>query len=109
MTVTVLERSPSQRMAALRQANSVRVHRAQMKVALKAQGCQLAAELVAAPPWWLETMRVENLLVSLPWFGESKMRAVLRMLSISQAKTVGGLSSRQRVELVAELERRAQA
>lgn len=97
----------AQRLAALEQANASRFARARMKTALREQGYDLAAELLAAPPVWLETMRVENFLLSLPKLGPSKARRLMREHLVGQGKTVGGLSDRQRAVLVGDLERRA--
>lgn len=106
-TVAPLTRSHAQKLAALERANDIRVKRSRMKTALKEQGYELAAELLADPPTWLVTMRVENFLLSLPKFGPSKARRIMREHLVGQAKTVGGLSPRQRDVLVCELELRA--
>lgn len=105
MTVQVLERGPDQRMAALAIANDVRFARARLKRALRAGRADVVA-LVADPPSYLHSMKVEKLLAALPGVGRVKVRRIMIVARISEAKTVGGLSVRQRDELVALLEAR---
>ena len=91
-------RSPSQRMDALRKANEIRSQRAQLKKELKA-GERDIVEVLQQPPEFLRTAKVLDLLLVVPKFGRVKAARVLTRCRISQAKTVGGLSERQRTEL----------
>ena len=95
-------RSLDQRMEALRRANAVRVERARLKRELKA-GDVSAREVLTRPPEYLMTAKVFDVLLSLPKFGRVKATRCLNQCRISQSKTVGGLSERQRDELVALL------
>ena len=96
------ERSLAQRMAALRRANEVRTLRAQLKKDL-AHGRVSVVDVLLEPPEWAETMHVIDLLLAVPKYGRVKVNKVLRQMTISPAKTIGGLSTRQRTELVSRL------
>lgn len=89
------------RMENLRRANHVRVYRSEVKRNLAA-GAPVCP-MVADPPAELLTMRLFDLLRSLPKFGPSKTRGFMRSLGLSPDKTVAGLSERQRGVLVAAL------
>ena len=93
------ERSLDQRMEALQRANDVRVRRAQLKRDLKA-GRESIETILLAPPEWVETAKVFDMLMAVPKFGRVKAARLLNQCRISQSKTVGGLSERQRTELV---------
>jgi S13-like H2TH domain len=99
------ERSYNQRMEALQRANDIRSRRAQLKRDLKA-GRQPIDELLLAPPAYLETAKVFDLLLAVPKYGRVKVNKILTQCKISPSKTVGGLSERQRRELVAFMRRR---
>ena len=99
------ERSYNQRMEALQRANDIRSRRAQLKRDLKA-GRQPIDELLLGPPSYLETAKVFDLLLAVPKYGRVKVNKILGQCKISPSKTVGGLSERQRRELVALMRRR---
>jgi hypothetical protein len=99
-----LSRSHIQRMDALARANHIRTERAQVKRELKA-GRLSIARLLERPPSCIETAKVFDLLLSVPRFGRVKVNKVLLTCRISPSKTIGGLSERQRAELVALLRR----
>ena len=96
------ERTTDQRLLALAMANQTRARRAALKRDLKA-GRRSAVSLLADPPDWLATMKVIDLLLSVPKWGRVKSGAILRQNGISPSKTVGGLAPRQRAELVRAL------
>jgi hypothetical protein len=102
--VSAPERSLTQRMEALQRANSIRSRRAQLKRDLKA-GRQPIAELLLDPPEYLETAKVFDLLLAVPKYGRVKVNRILTQCRISPSKTIGGLSQRQRAELVALMRR----
>lgn len=104
MSVAALERTLEQRLAALERANEIRTRRAQLKRDVRA-GIPFMA-LVWEPPDWLLTMQVYDLLLAVPKLGKRKAEQIMRRLRISHQKTVGGLSERQRVDLLSELGRR---
>lgn len=94
-----------QRMEALQRANHVRSRRAQLKRDLKA-GRQPIDQLLLRPPDYLATAKVFDLLLAVPKYGRVKVNKILTQCKISPSKTVGGLSERQRRELVALMRRR---
>jgi hypothetical protein len=93
------ERSLDQRMDALRRANDVRVRRAQLKKDLK-DGRVRIQTILGDPPEYVETAKVIDILMAVPKFGRVKAARFLNTCRISQSKTVGGLSDRQRAELI---------
>ena len=99
------ERSLVQRMEALQRANDIRSRRAQLKRDLKA-GRQPIHELLLDPPDYLETAKVFDLLLAVPKYGRVKVNKILSNCRISPSKTIGGLSERQRTELVELMRRR---
>lgn len=96
------ERSLNQRMEALQKANIVRSRRAQLKRDLKAGRVSIDT-LLLEPPDYLETAKVFDMLLAVPKYGRVKANKVLQTCRISPSKTIGGLSDRQRAELVAML------
>ncbi len=99
------ERSLHQRMEALQRANDIRSRRAQLKRDLKA-GRQPIHELLLDPPEYLLTAKVFDLLLAVPKYGRVKAGKILSQCRISPSKTLGGLSERQRSELVTLMRRR---
>ena len=98
------ERSLTQRMDALRRANDIRTRRAQLKRDLKAGRANIH-KLLIDPPTYVETAKVFDMLLAVPKYGRVKVNKVLNQCRISPSKTIGGLSERQRTELVAMLRR----
>ncbi len=92
-------RSRDQRLEALDRANHIRTRRAQLKRDLKSGAVALEGVLFD-PPDWVETAKVFDLLLAVPKFGHVRAARLLNQCRISQSKTVGGLSERQRGELV---------
>lgn len=98
------ERSLDQRMDALRRANEIRSRRAQLKKDLKAGGASIT-EIIAEPPDFVLTAKVFDMLMAVPKYGKVKATRFLNHCRISQGKTIGGLSDRQRTELLELLRR----
>ena len=92
-------RSLDQRMEALKRANDIRVKRAQLKKDLKLGRVEIE-QILNAPPEFVETAKVFDMLMAVPKFGRVKATRFLTACRISQSKTVGGLSERQRAELI---------
>ena len=92
-------------MDALQRANDIRTRRAQLKRDLKA-GRSSIHELLLQPPEFIETAKVFDMLLAVPKYGRVKVNKVLVNCRISPSKTIGGLSQRQRAELVGMLRRR---
>jgi hypothetical protein len=103
--ISAPERSLVQRMEALQRANDIRSRRAQLKRDLKA-GRQPIHELLLDPPEYLETAKAFDLLLAVPKYGRVKVNKILSTCRVSPSKTIGGLSQRQRTELVELMRRR---
>lgn len=89
---------------ALDRANDVRSRRAGVKRELAA-GTLRIADVLADPPACVETATVRQLLLALPSFGPVKVRRLLAQCAIADAKTVAGLTDRQRAKLIERLSR----
>jgi hypothetical protein len=98
------ERSLLQRMDALQRANEIRTRRAQLKKDLKASRVSIHT-LLLEPPEYVETAKVFDMLLAVPKYGRVKANKILQQCRISPSKTIGGLSERQRAELVSLLRR----
>ena len=98
------ERSLVQRMDALQRANQIRTRRAQLKKDLKGGRVSIHT-LLLDPPEYLQTAKVFDMLLAVPKYGRVKVNKVLQQCRISPSKTIGGLSQRQRSELVSLLRR----
>jgi hypothetical protein len=98
------ERSLDQRMDALRRANTIRSQRAQLKRDLKSGATSITA-VIADPPDFVLTAKVFDMLMAVPKYGKVKATRFLNTCRISQGKTIGGLSERQRAELLEVLHR----
>ena len=81
------------------EANRIRTSRAALKKQLKAREVP-ALDLILEPPDFIETMKVQDLLLAIPKYGKVKTGKTLQLSRISPTKTVGGMSPRQRTELV---------
>jgi len=92
-------RSLDQRMEALKRANDIRVRRARLKKDLK-DGRVRIEQILHNPPEYVSTAKVFDMLMAVPKFGRVKAARFLNQCRISQSKTVGGLSERQRAELI---------
>jgi hypothetical protein len=91
-------------MEALKRANEIRVRRAQLKKDLKDARVQIE-DVLREPPEYVETAKVFDILMAVPKFGRVKAARFLNQCRISQSKTVGGLSERQRAELLSLFDR----
>ena len=98
------ERSLNQRMDALARANLIRTERAQLKRDLKAGRLSIHT-LLLNPPEYVETAKVFDMLLAVPKYGRVKVNKILALCRISPSKTIGGLSDRQRSELISLLRR----
>ena len=93
------ERSLTQRMEALNEANRIRTKRAQLKKDLRA-GRSNVNVLLLSPPDYILSAKVSDLLLAVPKYGHVKVNKILAQCRISPSKTIGGLSQRQRAKLV---------
>jgi hypothetical protein len=93
-----------QRLRALRQANEIRSRRAALKKEL-ASGRVRIEDVLAWPPDCAKTAKVQDLLLAVPKVGPARAARFLSRCRIASSKTVGGMTERQRGELI-ELFRR---
>jgi hypothetical protein len=105
-TATIAPAGP-QYMRALERANQVRLARAELKrrVALGDIG---AAEVILECPWEAESMAVADLLMSQRRWGQTRCRKFLAQIPMSEKKTIGSMTERQRrtlAELLQSAER----
>jgi hypothetical protein len=90
-------------MRALAQANRVRLARAELKRQV-AEGERTVAQIVLDAPWEAESMSIADLLMSQHRWGRTRCRRFLSSISISETKTIGTMTERQRRALAAKLD-----
>jgi hypothetical protein len=100
-TATIAPAGP-QHMHALRRANEVRLARAQLKRNV-AFGETDVTEVILHCPWEAQSMAVADLLISQRRWGQTRCRKLLARLPMSENKTVGSMTDRQRRALAAML------
>src|SRR3954469_25770012 len=98
------QRAPPQGRRAPGPATDIRPRRASLKRDLKAGRTHIHG-LLLDPPEYLQTAKVFDLLLAVPKYGRVKVNRILTQCRISPSKTIGGLSERQRGELVSFLRR----
>ena len=91
-----------QHMHALARANQVRLARAELKRGV-AGGEIDVAEVIVYCPWEANSMPVADLLISQRRWGETRCHKLLARLPMSEKKTVGSMTDRQRRALAAML------
>jgi hypothetical protein len=103
------ERAPAQtvdqRLRALRQANEVRSRRAALKKELASARVRIE-DVLARPPEYAKTAKVQDLLLAVPKVGPARAARVLSRCRVALSKTVGGMTERQRGELIELVRRR---
>ena len=103
-SAAVPARTHEQRMRALRRANEIRSARARLKRDLKAGKAQIE-KLLLDPPDYVLSAKAFDMILAVPKYGRVKANKILTQCRISPSKTIGGLSERQRAELVQFLRR----
>jgi guanylate kinase len=104
--MTAPVRTPEQRASALERALEVRRERAALRVALKSgqvSGVDIVAGAVGAGAW--HGVRVRWLLESLPGVGAARADSIMVRLAVPEGRRLGGLTDRQRKELLRALGR----
>jgi hypothetical protein len=89
-------------MRALERANEVRLARAELKHRV-AFGKIDVAEVILYCPWEAHSMAVADLLISQRRWGQTRCRKLLAEIPMSEKKTVGSMTDRQRRALAARL------
>ena len=97
--------SARQRLLALERANRVRLTRAALKRRLRA-GEVAAADAILRSSRDTDTMTVAELLLSQRGWGPRRAAKMMRSVSLSDSKTLGSLTERQRLTLAAVLSSR---
>jgi hypothetical protein len=92
----------AQHMRALAQANRVRLARAELKRQV-AEGETSVADVVLGCPWEAESMTISDLLMSQHRWGRTRCRRFLASIPMSETKTVGTMTDRQRRALAGML------
>ncbi|MGA9284736.1 MAG: hypothetical protein WBV85_04775 [Solirubrobacteraceae bacterium] len=100
-TATIAPAGP-QHMRALERANQVRLARAELKRRI-AGGEIGVAEVILDCPWEADSMAVADLLMSQRRWGQTRCRKFLAQIPMSEQKTVGSMTERQRRTLAAML------
>jgi len=85
----------AQHMRALAQANRVRLARAELKKQV-AEGEASVADVVLECPWEAESMTISDLLMSQHRWGRTRCRRFLSSIPMSETKTIGTMTERQR-------------
>ncbi len=100
-TATMAPAGP-QHMRALERANQVRLARAELKRAV-AVGDVDVASVILECPWEAASMAVGDLLTSQRRWGQTRCRRFLAGLPMSENKTIGSMTERQRLAVAAML------
>jgi hypothetical protein len=87
-----------QHLRALHRANEVRLARAELKRRV-ATGEITAGDVILEAPWEAHSMSVADLLMSQRRWGHQRCRKLLAQIPVSETKTVGTLTDRQRQAL----------
>jgi hypothetical protein len=95
-----------QHLQALQRANRVRLARAELKRRI-ADGEVTAGEVILTSPWEASSMAIGDVLMSQRRWGGTRCRKFLAMFRISETKTIGSLTERQRHALAAQLDAHA--
>ncbi|MEJ7825741.1 MAG: hypothetical protein WKF48_09945 [Solirubrobacteraceae bacterium] len=89
-----------QHMLALRRANEVRLARAELKRRVAEGGTTVAAVMLACP-WEVASMSISELLLSQRRWGATRCAKFLAGIGMTETKTVGSMTERQRRALAA--------
>jgi hypothetical protein len=100
-TATMAPAGP-QYMRALERANKVRLARADLKRRVAIGELQVA-EVILDCPWESASMAVADLLMSQRRWGQTRCRKFLAQIPMSEKKTIGSMTERQRRTLAAML------
>jgi len=91
-----------QHLRALAQANRVRLARAELKRQVAEDEISVC-EVVLSCPWEAESMAIADLLMSQHRWGRTRCRRFLAALPMTETKTIGSMTDRQRRALAALL------
>lgn len=103
MNASATTATEPQHLQALARANEVRLARAELKRRV-ADDSATAVEVILECPWEARSMAVADLLMSQRRWGRTRCRKLLGAVGISEAKTIGSMTDRQRQALAETLE-----
>ncbi len=106
-TATMAPARP-QHMKALQRANEVRLARALLKRNV-AEGALDVDEVILTCPWEAASMTIAELLLSQRRWGATRCTRFLAEIGITETKTIGSMTERQRRALAAQLRAKAGA
>jgi hypothetical protein len=92
-----------QHMRALQRANEVRLARADLKRRVT-EGETTAAAVIRESPWEARSMAVAELLMSQHRWGHTRARRFLAGVPMTETKTIGSMTERQRATLASMLD-----
>lgn len=92
-----------QRLDALARANRLRTARARLKRRIAA-GEVSCADLVLRPSWEIERMPIAALLASQRYWGQERCRQFLRSIKMTEVKSIGSMTQRQRLVVATALD-----
>ena len=98
----IVDDQAQQQLLALRQANRVRVARAELKRKVAKEELSVA-EVIVACPWEAASMEIGDLIRSQRRWGAARCRRLLVSVGLPENKYVGTLTDRQRKVLAAVL------
>jgi hypothetical protein len=103
MNQGTIDARPDQRLHALARANRIRQVRAVLKRRIAA-GQVSAAEVILRHRWEVESMPVAEVLASQRNWGNARCRRFLTAVRLSERKTIGSMTERQRLAVAARLD-----
>jgi hypothetical protein len=89
-------------MRALERANKVRLARAELKRRVAVGEAEVTSVILECP-WEARSMAIADLLMSQHRWGHTRCRKFLAMVPLSENKTIGSMTERQRQRLAAML------
>ncbi len=92
-----------QHLRALARANEVRLARAELKQRV-AEGEISVVNVILECPWEAASMTISDLLTSQRRWGIARVRKLLQSIPMSENKTIGSMTERNRITLVSSLE-----
>jgi hypothetical protein len=100
MDATMTVAPAPQHMRALQRANEVRLARAELKRSV-ADGRTTVGGVILSCPWEAASMTIAELLLSQRRWGAARCSKFLAGIGITETKTVGSMTERQRIALAA--------
>jgi hypothetical protein len=104
MTASATIAPGPQHLRALQRANEVRLARADLKRRISS-GERSVSDVVLSKPWEAESMTISDLLTAQRRWGHTRCRRFLQAVPMSETKTVGSMTDRQRHAIADMLQR----